>query len=160
MDQLAARLGKGAQMMRLLELKARKDPKRIVFGEGEDPRVIRAAYEVSHTGIATPDSAWATKQDIRDQDQDAGPGFRAGDHRPIALAEASRAMPRRLLQAAPAQGRHLGPRQRPHAPEHLLRPDDGRAGDADAFIAGLTYNYPDVLRPALQVRRHAGRDAG
>ncbi len=23
-------------------------------------------------------------------------------------------------------------------------------GDADAFISGLTYNYPDVLRPALQ----------
>jgi malate dehydrogenase (oxaloacetate-decarboxylating)(NADP+) len=25
------------------------------------------------------------------------------------------------------------------------------AGDADAFISGLTFNYPDVLRPALQV---------
>ena len=24
-------------------------------------------------------------------------------------------------------------------------------GDADAFISGLTYNYPEVLRPALQV---------
>ena len=23
-------------------------------------------------------------------------------------------------------------------------------GDAGAFISGLTYNYPDVLRPALQ----------
>jgi malate dehydrogenase (oxaloacetate-decarboxylating)(NADP+) len=26
-----------------------------------------------------------------------------------------------------------------------------RAGDADAFVAGVTYHYPDVIRPALQV---------
>jgi malate dehydrogenase (oxaloacetate-decarboxylating)(NADP+) len=26
-----------------------------------------------------------------------------------------------------------------------------QAGDADAFVAGLTYHYPDVIRPALQV---------
>jgi malate dehydrogenase (oxaloacetate-decarboxylating)(NADP+) len=26
-----------------------------------------------------------------------------------------------------------------------------RAGDADAFVAGLTYHYPDVIRPALEV---------
>lgn len=26
-----------------------------------------------------------------------------------------------------------------------------KAGDADTFISGLTYNYPEVLRPALQV---------
>jgi len=26
-------------------------------------------------------------------------------------------------------------------------------GDADAFVAGLTYHYPEVLRPALQVLR-------
>jgi malate dehydrogenase (oxaloacetate-decarboxylating)(NADP+) len=26
-----------------------------------------------------------------------------------------------------------------------------RRGDADGFVAGLTYHYPDVIRPALQV---------
>ena len=26
-----------------------------------------------------------------------------------------------------------------------------QAGDADAFVAGLTYHYPDVIRPALEV---------
>src|SRR5207249_4562183 len=26
-----------------------------------------------------------------------------------------------------------------------------RAGEADAFLSGLTYDYPDVIRPALQI---------
>ena len=26
-----------------------------------------------------------------------------------------------------------------------------KMGDADAFISGLTYDYPDVIRPALQI---------
>ena len=30
-------------------------------------------------------------------------------------------------------------------------------GDADAMVSGLTYEYPDVIRPALQVFRHARR---
>jgi malate dehydrogenase (oxaloacetate-decarboxylating)(NADP+) len=38
-----------------------------------------------------------------------------------------------------------------------------RAGDADVFVAGLTYHYPDVIRPALQVigpARETSRVAG
>jgi malate dehydrogenase (oxaloacetate-decarboxylating)(NADP+) len=31
-------------------------------------------------------------------------------------------------------------------------------GEADAFISGLTYEYPDVIRPALQIH-HTAKDA-
>ena len=30
-----------------------------------------------------------------------------------------------------------------------------KLGDADAFVSGLTYDYPDVIRPALQVHHTA-----
>ena len=30
-----------------------------------------------------------------------------------------------------------------------------KMGDADAFISGLTYDYPDVIRPALQIHHTA-----
>jgi len=36
-------------------------------------------------------------------------------------------------------------------------------GDADAFVSGLTYDYPDVIRPALQIHhtfRNTARAAG
>ena len=30
-----------------------------------------------------------------------------------------------------------------------------KMGDADAFISGLTYDYPEVIRPALQIHHTA-----
>ena len=35
-----------------------------------------------------------------------------------------------------------------------------KMGDADAFVSGLTYDYPDVIRPSLQIHHTAeGRGA-
>src|SRR5512136_1932677 len=50
-EQLEARLGKGWQLMRRIINKARGNPKRIVFGEGEEPRSIRAAAAIEEQGI-------------------------------------------------------------------------------------------------------------
>jgi malate dehydrogenase (oxaloacetate-decarboxylating)(NADP+) len=41
---------------------------------------------------------------------------------------------------------------------NVLGPLMVRMGDADAFVSGLTYEYPDVIRPALQIN-HA-QDGG
>jgi len=30
-----------------------------------------------------------------------------------------------------------------------------KMGDADAFVSGLTYDYPEVIRPALQIHHTA-----
>ena len=54
LDQLAGRMGKSVQVMRAMEHKAQQDPKRVVFAEGEHPKVIRAAYAVATQGIASP----------------------------------------------------------------------------------------------------------
>ena len=45
MNQLSARLGKSAQMMRLLELKARKAPKRIVVCPSSLPKTERGKLD-------------------------------------------------------------------------------------------------------------------
>ncbi|MEI2422356.1 phosphate acyltransferase, partial [Arthrospira platensis SPKY2] len=54
LDQLAARIGKGEQVMRIQHQKAKVNPKRVVFGEGEHPKIVRAAYAVEAEGIALP----------------------------------------------------------------------------------------------------------
>lgn len=36
---------------------------------------------------------------------------------------------------------------------NILGPMMVKMGDADAFVSGLTYDYPDVIRPALQIHR-------
>ena len=126
MNQLAARLGKGAQLMRLLEMKARKAPKRVVYGEGEDPKVIRAAHEVAINGIAHAHSPGQPGDD-RVGHPGAGHGLCSGDRRPQQCVPA-RGLCAGAPRAAPAQGCDAGLCDRSHAPGQLLRPYDGRPG--------------------------------
>ncbi len=63
MDTLAGRLGRGTQIMRLMQHKAESNPKRVVFGEGEQPKVIRAAHALQSQGIAKPISAGPPGED-------------------------------------------------------------------------------------------------
>src|SRR5690606_2333629 len=53
-DQLEARLGRTREVMRDIVIKARRDPRRIVYPEGENERIIRAAVRVVEEGIAHP----------------------------------------------------------------------------------------------------------
>ncbi len=52
--ELATRFGKGREIRRVILQKAATDPKRVVYSEGEEPRVIRAAAIVKEEGIAHP----------------------------------------------------------------------------------------------------------
>ncbi|MDR7581762.1 MAG: phosphate acyltransferase, partial [Armatimonadota bacterium] len=53
-EELARRLVRGREVMGVVFQKARRDPKRIVFSEGEEPKILRAAAIVAQEGIATP----------------------------------------------------------------------------------------------------------
>jgi len=53
-SELSSRLGLENQLLRGITLKAKVDPKRIVFAEGTNLKVLKAANEVYHEGIAKP----------------------------------------------------------------------------------------------------------
>ena len=53
-ERLEARLGRARGIMRGLINRAMRDPKRIVFPEGEEPKIIRAASILVDDGIAQP----------------------------------------------------------------------------------------------------------
>src|SRR3954466_4147252 len=53
-DRLEARLGRARGLVRGLINRAARDPKRIVFPEGDEPRIIRAAAQLVEEGIAFP----------------------------------------------------------------------------------------------------------
>ncbi|MBW7886523.1 MAG: NADP-dependent malic enzyme, partial [Caldilineaceae bacterium] len=148
MNVLAARMGKGVQTMRLMELKARKSPRRVVYGEGEHPKVIRAAHAVNLHGIAKP-ILLGNESEIKHQIETLGldftPEIAEPSHSPKRDVYAADFYEKRqrkgvtfaLAQDLMRQGNYFGPMM-------------VEAGDADAFVSGLTYNYPEVLRPALQ----------
>ncbi len=151
-EQLEARQGKGRELMRTIINKAKTDPKRIAFGEGEEPKVIRAAAQIEEEGIGHPVLLGVRsiiEQRVKELGLDYQPVIvtpRRGDESPemeryvsafYKLRErngVTRGMADRLM----SRRNHFGPMM-------------VALGDADAFVSGLTFNYPDVIRPALQI---------
>jgi malate dehydrogenase (oxaloacetate-decarboxylating)(NADP+) len=149
-EQLEARLGKGRELMRTIITKAKSNPKRIVFGEGEEPKVIRAAMQVQDEGIGYPillGRRDIITQKIRELALNFQPTIISPTENPPNLERyieayyklrerkgITRAMAARLMTGR----NHYGPMM-------------VRLGDADAYVSGLNFNYPDVIRPALQI---------
>jgi malate dehydrogenase (oxaloacetate-decarboxylating)(NADP+) len=148
-EELEARLGKSREMMRIVINKAKSDPKRVALGEGDDEKMIRAAYQMAEEGIAEP---------VLLGDRDTIHGVVEGlglDFEPEVVD--------------PDEGDHTEYAQRLHElrkrkgiteseAESLVSRDPNylgstmvEAGDADAFLTGLTHHYPSALRPPLQV---------
>jgi malate dehydrogenase (oxaloacetate-decarboxylating)(NADP+) len=149
LDQLAARMGHSVFVMRKMERKAQQGPKRLVFGEGEHPKIIRAAYAVATQGIATP-ILLGRPAEVSAQCRALGL-----DYTPEVIdprqSERSAAYARALYERRQRKGVTLTSAHDLIIQPNYFGPMMVDRGDADGFIAGLTYNYPDVLRPALQV---------
>jgi malate dehydrogenase (oxaloacetate-decarboxylating)(NADP+) len=148
LDQLAARMGKGAQVMRMMEQKASREPKRLVFAEGEHPKIIRAAHAIETEGIAKP-ILLGNAETIAVACQELHL-----DYTPQVVDPANATQLEEYTQAFYHQRQRKGVTTA-LARELLRQPNYFGSmmvatGDGDAFISGLTYNYPEVLRPALQ----------
>ncbi len=146
--QLESRLGKGWEVMRMISDKARRAPKRVVFGEGEEYRIIRAAHQVKQEGIAKP-ILIGRPEVIRQRAQELGIQCEAELVEPAQhprfqeyVQEFYKRRQRKGVTLAQA-------RQLMRLPTYF-GPMMVAMGDADAYVCGLTYNYPDVIRPALQ----------
>ncbi|GAB7011639.1 NADP-dependent malic enzyme [Halorubrum trueperi] len=148
-NDLEARVGKSREMMRIVFNKAKQDPKRIALAEGEDEKMIRAAYQLSEQGIAEPvllgdrDAIMATIDDL-------GLGYEPAVNDPTAGEYDEYAD--RLHELRKRKGV-----TRSEAGE-LVRTNTNYLGsvmvdqdDADALLTGLTHHYPSALRPPLQV---------
>ena len=149
MDQLAARMGHSTLVMRKMEQKAQQEPKRLVFGEGEHSKIVRAAYAVATQGIARP-LLLGRKEVIQEEISRLGLDYTpevidpsTSEHLEEYAKVFYKRRQRKGVTLASArdiirQPNYFGPLMVEH-------------GDADGFISGVTYNYPEVLRPALQV---------
>ncbi len=154
-EQLAYRLGKGEQIRYFIMNKARasKGQKRVVFGEGEETKIIRAAAQIVEEGIATPVLIGRPKV-IAKNAKLLGLTFKPEVVDPEnfdELEEYSQAYHemRQRKGLTPAQAKNL--MQDPS----VLGPMMVKMGAADAFISGLTHEYPEVIRPALQIHHTA-----
>jgi malate dehydrogenase (oxaloacetate-decarboxylating)(NADP+) len=154
-EQLAFRQGVGEQVRYYIMNQARACPtkKRIVFAEGEESKIIRAAAQVVDEGIGIPvliGKPEVIQEKIRALGLDCCLDTVDPDsfERHAAYAQAYYEL--RLRKGI--MRKDAGKRVRE---PNILGPMMVWMGDADAFISGLTYDYPDVIRPALQIHHTA-----
>jgi malate dehydrogenase (oxaloacetate-decarboxylating)(NADP+) len=162
-EQLAYRQGVGEQVRYYFMHQARKGPQRmrVVFAEGEESKIIRAAAQIADEGIATPiliGRPELIEQRIKALGLDYCPEI--VDPNNFAKIDAYARTYYELRQRKGVVVQNAAKKMRE---PNILGPMMVTMGDADAFISGLTYDYPDVIRPALQIhhtRSDAHRAAG
>ena len=151
--QLNKRLGLDNQLIRVIGNKARRDPKRLVFAEADNQKVLKAASIIYDDGIAYPIllgdpvkiNAIAAEHNIDLTD------IPIIDSRSDEM-EAKREFYGELF---------FKKRQRKgfnHYESIKIMKDRNHfgcmmveTGDADAMLSGLTKNYAEAIRPALQI---------
>jgi malate dehydrogenase (oxaloacetate-decarboxylating)(NADP+) len=149
-EQLEARLGRARGIMRGIINRAVRDPKRIVFPEGEEPKIIRAARMIVDEGIGSPIllGQRATIERIADENHIS--------LRDIAIDDPGASDKRDKYADYLWQRRQR--KGLSHGEAHQLLFNGNyfgsvmvACGDADALLSGVGMHYPETIRPALQV---------
>ncbi|HEX2204806.1 MAG TPA: NADP-dependent malic enzyme [Longimicrobium sp.] len=148
--ELEARLGRGRQVMRDIVNRARRDPRVIVYPEGEHERVIRAAALSVSEGIARP-VLLGRPERIERAAQALGVSLegvrvvdRLGDEAQLEryAQKLYARRQRKGMTLADARGE-----VRRAIPFGCMMVSEG---EADGLVAGEDLHYPETIRPALQ----------
>jgi malate dehydrogenase (oxaloacetate-decarboxylating)(NADP+) len=148
---LNSRLGLDNQVMRVIGNKARRDPKRIVFAEADNVKILKAAQIVFDEGIGYPillgdetrirQIAMQNGVDLYDM-----PIF---DPRSDAMEEKRLGYAETFFKKRGRKGFNLYESKKVMKDRNYFGCMMVECGDADAMISGLAKNYPDTIRPAL-----------
>jgi malate dehydrogenase (oxaloacetate-decarboxylating)(NADP+) len=130
--------------------RAKADPKRIVFPEGEEDKILRAAKILVDEGIAHP---------ILLGRRDAIVGKLADLDLPesaVTIVQVRKAEPfdryaERLHELRRRHGLTLEDARQLMRSHNYFGSMMVEQGDADGLISGLTQHYPETIRPALQI---------
>jgi malate dehydrogenase (oxaloacetate-decarboxylating)(NADP+) len=154
-EQLAIRQGKGEQVRYFFQNKARASggTKRVAFAEGEEPKIIRAAYQIKEEGIATP-ILIGRPEVIQKHIQELGLACCPDVVDPSNFAKLEQ-YSQSYQELRGRKGVTLAIARRRVREINIFGSMMVKMGDADAFVSGLTYDYPDVIRPALRIHHTA-----
>ncbi len=149
-EELLSRQGRWQQLRSDLINRARvTGRKRIVFAEGAEPKIVRAALQVQEERIGIP--VLLGKPDIvRKTIEELGLQFDPMIIDPRRDERRER-YGQKLYEIRQRKGMTRSLAHKLVADPNYFGPVMVKQGDADAFISGINYEYPEVIRPALQV---------
>jgi malate dehydrogenase (oxaloacetate-decarboxylating)(NADP+) len=149
-EALEGRLGKSREVMRVMINKAKKDPKRIVFPEGFEPKILRACQIIVDEGIAKP-IIFGEQQEIQNMAKELNLDLTGVQIIDPPRSKILAAYKQKLYEMRSRKGMTLTEAEAQLKGNYrLFGSMMVEMGDADGMIAGVNYHYPDTIRPALQ----------
>ena len=152
-QQLLQRMGMDNRLIRAINMKAKEDPKRVLYGQADNFKVLKAAHAVKNEGIAFPilmGPAAEIRQMIKDNALDLE------DVEIIEVRDNSQKERRERFAHIFADKRMRKGTTYKEAldlmnTQNYFGPMMVETGEVDAFISGFTSKYADLIRPAVQV---------
>lgn len=149
--QLRKRLGIDNDFVNRLMTKAKTAPKRVVFAEADHIRILRAAEIAKRDGICEPILLGNPEaiQKMMDENNIEIPGVQMID--PRKQEEKLKDFGAKLFEKRGRKGLTCFEAEYQMRNRNYYGSMMVETGEADAFISGLTRNYPIALKPALDV---------
>ncbi|NCO64553.1 MAG: NADP-dependent malic enzyme [Flavobacteriales bacterium] len=152
-ESLLERMGSDNKIVRLLMDRAKMDPKKVVFAEGDQLSVLKAAQIVHDEGIAIP-ILLGRRETIKKLMAE----IEFDDHNVLIVdpkSEKEDARKNKYAKVYWQQRKRRGVTY--YSAQRLMRERNYFAammvneGDADALISGYSRNYPSVVKPMLEL---------
>lgn len=151
--QLAKRLGLDNQVMKFILKRAKSKPKRILFADAENLKVLKAVREVLDEGIAKPILLGSRNKILaicEENHVDLGDteimDFKHKDNAELVAEFAEIFYEKRKRRGVTRWEANKQVRKSNYFAAMMLE-----TNRADGVISGLTKNYPESIRPALQI---------
>ncbi|MFN5941549.1 MAG: NADP-dependent malic enzyme [Bacteroidota bacterium] len=152
-NELYKRLGSDDNLLRYIINKAKQAPKRVIFAEAENLKILKSAQIVNDEGIAIP-ILLGKKEKINALIEEHGlqlENIQIIDPKCDSMEDKRYEYGQKFFEKRQRKGYNLYEakkvmRERAYFGSMMLA-----NGEADALISGITRKYQDMLRPALQI---------
>jgi malate dehydrogenase (oxaloacetate-decarboxylating)(NADP+) len=148
---LLKRMGLDNRFLRSLALRAKQNPQRVVFGEADNPKILKAAHVAREEGSCIP-ILLGFEDEIRAQIEDLGLNLLDCEIiDPSRSPEITQKYGQLYFEKRARKGLTLHEAKRKMRQRTYFGTMMVEMGEADAFISGQNSNYPDTVRPALEI---------
>ena len=150
--ELMDRIGVGSKEIRLLQDRAKRNPKRVVFAEADQLEVLKAAQRIYEDGIGIP-VLLGNKEVIKALKYEIGFTGRVDVIDPKSDAEKTRRekFVKHYWKLRERRGITYEVAERLMRERNYFGTMLVETGQADAMIAGYSHAYPNAIRPALEI---------
>ena len=152
-EELRKRLGLSNPLMRQMKAACKRNPKRVVLTDAQDYKMLKAAEIVLNEKLAIPillgDKEVINK--IIEENELELNGVEIIDNKSAGEKKRRQKFAKILFERQQREGMTLTSALDDMQHRNYFGPMLVETGEADAVLSGLTRNYPDSIRPSLQI---------